>query len=78
MDDAQLRAILSRLEPGPRNSLRRVLIGDQERRDQTARTLLRHATDESDSLADLIDMLTIDADSRRRVVRLLGELAARG
>lgn len=38
--------------------------------------LLEHASDQAASLADLIDMLTLNNDARRTVVRLLGELEA--
>lgn len=49
---------------------------DQAYRDALASRLLRHGTDHASTLGDLIDMLTIDADARRQVVRLLGELEA--
>lgn len=39
---------------------------------------LRRRTPGADQLADLIDMLTLDAHARRRVARLLGELEAGG
>jgi len=38
--------------------------------------LLRKRTTGDDALADLIDLLTLDDEARRRVVRLLGELEA--
>jgi hypothetical protein len=41
-----------------------------------ASRLLDCATDQAASLADLIDMLTLNNDARRTVVRLLGELEA--
>jgi hypothetical protein len=56
--------------------VRRVLIADQDYRDELAERLLRQRTDHANNLADLIDMLAIDADARRQVVRLLGELEA--
>lgn len=76
VDDAELRALLRRLDPPARNAIRRVLIQDQDYRDAMASRLLEHATDQAASLADLIDMLTLNNDARRTVVRLLGELEA--
>ncbi len=76
VDDMQLRDVLRRLDAPGRNAIRRVLIQDQEYRDAMASRLLDHATDQAASLADLIDMLTLDNDARRTVVRLLAELEA--
>ena len=76
MNDATLRDTLMRLDPGARNELRRLLISDQPDRNAIAEQLLRRRTLGADALADLIDLLTLDADARRRVVRLLGELEA--
>ena len=76
VDDVQLRDVLLRLDPPARNAIRMVLIRDQEYRDAMASRLLEHATDKAASLAELIDMLTLNNDARRTVVRLLGELEA--
>jgi hypothetical protein len=76
VDDVQLRDVLRTLDPPARNAIRRVLIQDQEYRDAMASRLLDHATDQAANLADLIDMLTLNNDARRTVVRLLGELEA--
>jgi len=76
LDDAALTDVLRRLPPGARSDLRRLLISDQPDRNAIAEQLLRRRTLGADALADLIDLLTLDADARRRVVRLLGELEA--
>ena len=76
MDDATLAALLQKLDGGVRSDLRKLLIRDQSDRDAIAEQLLRRGTPGADDLADLIDVLTLDADARRRVVRLLGEVEA--
>ena len=76
MDDATLAALLQKLDGGVRSDLRKLLIRDQPDRDAIAEQLLRRRTPGADDLADLTDLLTLDADARRRVVRLLGELEA--
>jgi hypothetical protein len=53
--------------------LRNVLIRDQADRDAIASKLLRYRDGHGDDWADIIDMLTLYPDARRRVVRLLGE-----
>jgi hypothetical protein len=62
----------------PRNDLRNVLIHDQADRDAIASQLLRYRDGLGDDWADIIDFLTMYPDTRRRVVRLLGEIAASG
>ena len=74
--DADLRAVLETLDTKARDTLRRVLIGDQADRDAVSSQLLRYRDERGDDWADIIDMLTMDPESRRRVVRLLGELDA--
>ena len=74
--DAELRALLRQLDPVLRDHLRRVLIHDQADRDAIASRLLRYRDGHGDDWADIIDMLTMHPDSRRRVVRLLGEIEA--
>jgi hypothetical protein len=60
-----------------RDDLRRVLIHDQADRDAVAAQLLRYRDGHGDDWADIIDMLTMHPEERRRVVRLLGELDLR-
>jgi hypothetical protein len=78
LDDAAPADTLRRLPPDARNELRRLLIRDQADRDAIAEQLLRRRTPRAADLADLIDLLTLDDETRRRVVRLLGELEATG
>ena len=78
MDEAALADALGHLPAGARDELRRLLIRDQPDRDAIAEQLLRLRRPGADDLADLIDLLTLDADSRRRVVRVLGEMEAGG
>jgi hypothetical protein len=77
VDEQRLRDSLLRLDPAGRDALRRLLIADSRGRDAVASRLLRHGTTASSDFADLLDMLTLDPDLRRRVVRQLGELEAR-
>jgi hypothetical protein len=75
-DDADLRALLSTLDPKARADLRRVLIRDHADRDGIASMLMRYRDANGQGWADVIDMLTMYPDARRRVVRVLGELSA--
>jgi hypothetical protein len=75
-EDADLRAELERLSPKGRDALRRALLRDQPDRDEVASTLLRYGDRNGMEWADVIDLLTMHPDVRRRVVRLLGELEA--
>jgi hypothetical protein len=74
--DADLRAVLVWLDPLTRDAFRRVLIHDQDDRDAVASQLLRYRDGHGDDWADIIDMLTMDPDARRKVVRLLSEIDA--
>jgi hypothetical protein len=64
------------LDPLARGALGRVLIRDQADRDAISSQLMRYRDERGDDWADIIDMLTLDPDARRRVVRLLAELGA--
>jgi hypothetical protein len=66
-----LRALLESLDP-----LRRVLIHDQADRDSIASQLLRYRDGHGDDWADIIDLLTMHPETRRKVARLLAELDA--
>jgi hypothetical protein len=65
-----------RSNPKARDTLRRVLIHDQADRDAVASRLLRYRDRRGDDWADIIDMLTMDPDARRQVVRMIGEIDA--
>jgi hypothetical protein len=73
---AALRAILETLDPNARDALRRVLIHDQADRDAIASQLLRYGDERGDDWADIVDMLTMYPEARRKVARLLGEIDA--
>jgi hypothetical protein len=62
--------------PPPENTLRRVLIRDQADRDAIASRLLRYRDERGNDWADIIDMMTMHPEERRKVVRLLGEIDA--
>jgi hypothetical protein len=72
--EASLRAILEMLDQLARDALRRVLIHDKADRDAIASELLRYRDGHGDDWADIIDMLTMHPETRRKVARLLGEL----
>ena len=74
--EAALRVILETLGPKARNDLRRVLIHDQADRDAIASRLLRYRDERGDDWADIIDMLTLYPEARRRVARTLAEIDA--
>ena len=76
MSDDALRDSLTRIEPAGRDRLRRLLVADQADRDRIAERLLRERTNAADTLAEIIDHLSLDPDLRRRVARLLGEIEA--
>ena len=74
--NADLRALLETLDPITRDALRRVLIHDQADRDAVSSQLLRYRDGHGDDWAEIIDMLTMHPEERRRVARLLGEIDA--
>jgi hypothetical protein len=76
VDYADLRAIFETLDPKARDTLRRVLIHDQADRDAMASQLMRYRGGRGEEWADIIDMLTMYPESRRKVVRMLGEIEA--
>jgi hypothetical protein len=73
-EEDDLRSILETLRPKARDDLRRVLIHDQADRDAVASQLLRYRDGHGDDWADIIDMLTMYPNERRKVARLLGEI----
>jgi hypothetical protein len=75
MDDDGLRLLLETLGPKARPTLRRPLIRDQDDRDAVSSRLLRYR-ERGDDWADIIDLLTMNPEARRKVVRLLGEIEA--
>ena len=71
-----LRSLLEIHDPKARDTLRRALIRDHADRDAIASDLLRYRDGRVDDWADIIDMLAMHPEARRRVVRLLAELGA--
>ncbi len=69
--------ILETLDSKARNTLRNVLIRDQSDRDAVSSHLTRYRDGRGDDWADIIDMLTMHPEARRRVIRVLGEIDAR-
>jgi hypothetical protein len=72
----ELRTLLYTVDPQARDTLRRALIRDQADRDAIASQLLRYRDGRGDDWADIIDMLTMYPEERRKVVRLLAEIDA--
>ncbi len=58
------------------SNFRLVLIHDQADRDTISSDLLRYRDGRVDDWDDMIDMLTLQPEERRKVVRLLGEIEA--
>jgi hypothetical protein len=75
-EEADLRSPLETLDPKARDTLRRVLIHDQADRDAISSSLLRYRGERGDDWADIIDMLTMHPETRRKVVRILAERGA--
>ena len=76
MSDDDLRSLLESLDPLTRDDFRRVLISDQADRDAISSQLLRYRDERGDDWADIIDVLTMHPEARRKVARLLGEIDA--
>jgi hypothetical protein len=68
-ESAIVRAVLETLDSRARDTLRSVLIRDQANRDAIASQLLRYRDERGDDWADIIDMLTMHPEARRKVVR---------
>ena len=70
-------SLLATLDPKACDDLRRVPIRDQADRDEIPMLLLRYRDAIGDELADIIDMLMMNPEEQRKVVRLLAEIEAR-
>ena len=75
MEDVEIRAALSHIKPEGRDILRRLVTGEKQERDRYADALLRSGA-VGVTLAELLDLASVDQDVRRRLARLLGELEA--
>jgi hypothetical protein len=71
-----LRSLLQTLDPKARDELRSVLIHDQADRDAISSMLMRYRDQNGQGWAEVIDLLTMYPEARRKVARVLGELAA--
>jgi hypothetical protein len=76
--NTSVSATWARCPPRGSNDLRRVLIRDQADRDAIASQLIRYRDERGGAWADIIDMMTMNREVRRKVVRLLAEIAAEG
>jgi hypothetical protein len=74
-EEESFRPGLTRLDPRARDALRLWLVADQPQRDAMAERLLREG---GAPVAELLDLLSLYPESRRQVVRLLGEIEASG
>jgi len=71
----ELRSLLETLDPNARRALRQALVRDQPDRDAIASDLLRFRDQAGDDWADIVDLLTLNPDARRQIVRLLSEMS---
>jgi hypothetical protein len=77
VDDPELAALLSAVDPRGRDILRRLVRADQFERDEFAVALLGRRTESARDLADLLDLASINPQIRQQVARVLGELEAK-
>ena len=75
-EDDGLGELPRSLSPSARGHFRNVLIHDQADRDAIASSLMRYRDQNGQAWADIIDMLTMHPEERRRVVRILGDIDA--
>jgi hypothetical protein len=59
-----------------RRTLRQTLIRDRADRDSIASDLMRYRDERGDDWAEIIDLLTMNPEARRRVARVLAEMDA--
>jgi hypothetical protein len=71
-----LRDVLLTLPPSARELFRSVLIRDFHDRNEISSALMRYRDGRGNDWADIIDMLMMHPEARRKVVRLLGEIGA--
>ena len=73
--DEDLRSELEGMTPKSRDLLSRVMVGDQVDRDTVVRSLMRYRAASGGEVADIIQLLMLSPVARRRVSRVLGEIA---
>jgi hypothetical protein len=76
MDDRELSALLSEVDPKGRDILRGLMRAEQFERDDFAATLMRQGIETASDLAELLDQASLSPDVRRQVARVLGQLEA--
>jgi hypothetical protein len=75
-DDPNLRGVLSMIEPGHREVLRRFLAADQSDRNAIAHRSLTEDTVDAAIISDLIGSVSMLPDEYTRIVRILEESVA--
>jgi hypothetical protein len=75
--DHDIRDLLRSLRPTAREHVRNALIRDHAERDAIAMQLMRYSDHNGQDWADIIDLLTMYPDARRRLPRTRGEIDAR-
>ena len=73
--DEDLRSALEGMTPKSRDLLSRVITGDQVDRDTVVRSLMRYRAGSGGEVADIIQLLMLAPIARRRVSRVLGQIA---
>jgi hypothetical protein len=76
LNDRELVRLLSAIDPRGRDVLRRAMRAEQFERDELAAALAKKRTAASRDAAELLDLASLDADSRRQIAGVLGELEA--
>ena len=74
--DPEIVDALSALKADGRRMLRKYLIADEHDRKGLLIALYRNGQPPARPVGDLVEMLDEDPDARRRVTRILGEMAA--
>jgi hypothetical protein len=74
VEDSEVGAVLRKLSPDAREILRRLMTSEQHNRDSYASALLRVDSVAAATMAELLDMASLQPDLRRRIARVLGEL----
>jgi hypothetical protein len=75
--DDDLRRPAPHSRPEARDDLRRVLIRDHADRDAISSRLMRYRDQNGQDWADIIDLLTMHPEARRKVARVLAEIDAK-
>ena len=65
------------MTPKSRDLLSRVITGDQVDRDTVVRSLMRYRAESGGEVADIIQLLMLAPVARRRVSRMLGQIATK-